>query len=511
MSTGPAAILPILLSRRHFLGSTAALSATALLSGCAATLLTSAASAPLPQLLTNPQPVPDGPISSAGVIVSAATSGSIVPGFAGLSYEKSSLSEPLFSASNSNLIGLFQRLGPSILRIGGSSVDQSVWTPDGPGGTAGQIAPSDVASLAAFVKAAGWQCIYGINLGGAATGATTPALAAAEVAYAAGQFGSSLIGIEIGNECDGYGAAGGYFAGSWSLSAFEALWGQFRSAILAQTPGISITGPASGSNVSAWTIPFGESVTRRSISLLTQHYYRGNGQSAAATAANLVSPDPNLLNCLAMLNAGAQSIGVPYRLSECNSYFDGGSPGVSDSPASALWALDFLFNCAQGGASGVNFHGGGLCSYTPIADQSGSVLGVRPEYLGVLLFTLAGQGALCQTQVVSAGGFNLTAYAVKNQAGGTNVVVVNKETTQNFQLTVELPQAANTASLVALTQLSAAGLSDSVATPASMAIQGGTVDPNGNFKSAAAYSIGTSGSQLTCYVPAFSAVLITIA
>ena len=133
-------------------------------------------------------------------------------------------------------------------------------------------------ALAAFLKQAGWQCIYGINLGGAATGATTPALAAAEVAYVAQKFGSALLGIEIGNECDGYGAVGSYFAGNWSLAQFESLWEDFRSTIVAAVPGVSVTGPASGSNVFTWTVPFGQSVTSRNLSLLTQHYYRGDGR-----------------------------------------------------------------------------------------------------------------------------------------------------------------------------------------------------------------------------------------
>ena len=124
--------------------------------------------------------------------VTTANAGAIGSAFAGLSYEKSSLYEPLFTASNSDLIGLFERLGPSVLRVGGNSVDRNVWTPNGAGQTSGQIAPSDVASLAAFVKATGWKCLYGVNLGGSATGATTPALAAAEVAYAAQQFGLVL-------------------------------------------------------------------------------------------------------------------------------------------------------------------------------------------------------------------------------------------------------------------------------------------------------------------------------
>ena len=86
--------------------------------------------------------------------------------------------------------------------------------------TTGQVAPSDVAALAAFVKAAGWQCLYSVNLGGVAYGATTPELAAEEVAYAAQQFGGSLLGVEIGNEPDLYGYPDRYFADDWSLSKF---------------------------------------------------------------------------------------------------------------------------------------------------------------------------------------------------------------------------------------------------------------------------------------------------
>ena len=111
-------------------------------------------------------------MTAASLSVSATAAGSIGPAFAGLSYEKSSINENpyLFTASNTNLIGLFKRIGPSVLRIGGNSVDKNVWNASGTGNTSGQIAPADVASLAAFVKAAGWQCLYGINLGGSATG-----------------------------------------------------------------------------------------------------------------------------------------------------------------------------------------------------------------------------------------------------------------------------------------------------------------------------------------------------
>jgi hypothetical protein len=481
-----------------------ALVAASLLSRCGSS---NRAVAPQP---ANPQPVPAGPLTPASLTVTPTAIGSIGPAFAGLSYEKSKLYGPLFTASNSDLIGLFMRLGPSVLRVGGNSVDRNVWTPTGPGQTAGQIAPSDVNSLAAFVKAAGWQCLYGINLGGAATGATTPALAAAEVAYAAQQFGSSLLGIEIGNEPDLYGDPGNYFAGNWSLAQFLALWGQFRAAILASTPSVPITGPADAGNELTWTVPFGETVTKSEITLLTQHYYRANGQLPTSTAAYLITPDPTLIANLAILEPGAQTIGVPYRMSECNSFYNGGSSGVSDSYASSLWVIDYLFNCVQGGGVGVNFHGGGDGpGYTPIADSDGSVVEARPEFYGILLFTLAGQGTLYNTQI-SAGSLNVTAYAVQTSSGSLNLIVVNKDSTQNLQLSAQLPQSASSAILLAMTQLSSGATAPDLSATSGVTIQGASVNLDGTFAPSAAYTLSPSGSQPTCYVPALSAVLIQV-
>jgi hypothetical protein len=502
-------------SRRQLLKGIAAFSTTVLLAGCnkamnmaASTTTTTTTDDASP---VDNQPVPSGSVMQGLLSVSATGVGAIAAGFTGLSYEKSAMCEPLFTAANSDLISLFQLLGPSVLRVGGNSVDECVWTADGQGQTAGQIAPADVDALAAFLKQAGWQCIYGINLGGAATGATTPELAAAEVAYVQQKLGSALVGIEIGNECDGYGAPGSYFAGDWSLAQFEALWGQFRSAILAAAPGVVITGPASGSNVSTWTVPFGEAVTRNSMSLLTQHYYCGEGNSSSATAANLIAPDSKLTGCLNLLNTGGTSIGVPYRLAECNSYADGGAPGVSNSYASSLWVLDFLFNSAQGGAAGVNLHGGGdVNSYSPIADNDGAVVEARPVFYGMKLFTLAGQGTLCQTNL-SVGGVNATAYAVKDSSGDMTLVIVNKDATQNLQLSVSLPQAVSSASLTTMTQLSAGADGPSLAATSGVTIQGASINQDGAFAPSAAYTLAPSGAQVSCYVPALSAVLIKTA
>jgi hypothetical protein len=506
-----------LISRRDALQGALALAASSVLPGCGSTK--SAGTTPPPT--SNPQPVPTGPITQAMLSVSATSAGSIGPAFAGLSYEKSSLYENpyLFTGSNGNLVGLFKRLGPSVLRIGGNSVDRNVWNPNGPGQTEGQIAPGDINALAAFVKAAGWQCLYGVNLGGAGpnpytsgsiVATTTPGLAAAEVAYAASQFGTSLLGIEIGNECDLYGSS--YFSGTtWNLAAFESLWTEFRSAIVTQTPGVSVTGPADASNESSWTVPFGQWATKSNITLLTQHYYRGNGQSASSTAANLVTPDPNIINDLSILNTGAKGIGVPFRISECNSYYNGGADGVSDAYCSSLWVVDFLFDCALGGSVGTNFHGGGNGDgYTPIADSGGAVVEARPEYYGILFFTLAGQGALQTTSLSGIGTLNITAYAVKTSSGRLNLIIVNKDSTQNLQLTVELPESASAATLLEMTQLSTGASGPSLSATSGVTIQGASVGNDGSFTPGEAYTLSASGMQVTCYVPALSAVLVQV-
>jgi hypothetical protein len=65
----------------------------------------------------------------------------------------------VFSAESADAIGLFKLIGPSLLRIGGNSVDKTTWVPNGAGRTSGQVSPSDIDALAGFLKATGWQVL----------------------------------------------------------------------------------------------------------------------------------------------------------------------------------------------------------------------------------------------------------------------------------------------------------------------------------------------------------------
>ncbi len=537
---------PPSLSRRHLLQGFAAVAASSVLSGCGASRFTTLSSSnsklttprPSPTLpapffptpaappaptappapvtpAPTPQPLPIGAITAASLTVTGTTAGTLGPGFLGLAYQKQTLSTPLFTGSNAELIGLFKRLGTGVLRLGGTSVDQTVWTPQGPGQTSGQIAPSDVAALASFLRATGWTCIYGINLGGSATGATTSALAAAEVAYVSQQLGSSLIAVELGNECETYGDPSSFYPYAWTLQQFESLWLQYRDAIVAATPSAPLAGPAAASSVYSWTLPFGEYVTRSQIDLLTQHYNRDSATSA--TPGDLLSPDPALATLLQQLTYGAQSIDVPFRLTGCTSSADGGTPGVTNAFASSLWAIDTVFSAALGGASGLNFNAGNNPGNnpgnnaidTPIADTLGTVTAVQPLYYGLLLAALAGQGSLLSTQL-AASSLNVTSYALRNADGGFSLIVVNKDATQNLDLSITLPAAMTSATLQALTQLSPGATTPSLTALSGVTLQGASVALDGTFTPNTAYDLTVTGEQLSCYVPTLSAVLIQL-
>jgi hypothetical protein len=460
------------------------------------------------------QPIPSGLITQVPMTVSAATVGVVTSGFAGLAYPKEKILGNLFTGMDSSLITLFRLLGPSSLRLGGSTVDQSVWTPNGPGGQQGQVAPADVDNLAAFLKATNWTCIYGINLAGAATGATTPAMAAEEAAYVAARLGPALAAIEIGNEPDLYGRVGNPFANSWSLDDFIALWGEFRQAIVRLTPGIPIAGPVDGGNATTWTVPFAEIVTRQKISMITQHYYVASALAANATTAELLtlSLHRDLARNLAAIKVAADKIGVPFRMGECGSFYNNSGSAapinVAGSYTAALWALDYMFMCAQGGMEGVNFEGGGdVPGYPPLLNDSDSVTAVCPIYYGLLLFQQAGAGPILQT-AVSPGALNITAYALTTSPGVFSVLALNKEPAASIELQIQLPQAVTHASLTQMTQLSPGASAPDLLATSGVTIQSSTVQTDGAFAPGASYQLSPNGTQVTCFIPALSAVLI---
>jgi uncharacterized protein (TIGR03437 family) len=190
---------------------------------------------------------------------------------------------------------------------------------------------------------------------------------------------------------------------------------------------------------------------------------------------------------------------VPYRFAETNSFYNGGAPNVSDSYASALWVIDHLFACAANGAQGINLHGGGNSTgYTPIADSDGVVVEARPEFYGVLLFTLAGQGTLQQT-TINAGGINATAYAMKAVNGALSIIINNKDQAQTLNVTLQVPQPVQGAMVI---QMTGPALDSTVG----MAIQGASIQADGTFSPGSS----TVLSSLSLGVAPLTAALVQI-
>ena len=210
--------MSLLLSRRRLLRGAASLAVSSLVPGCGGYSANNNSSA------TPAAPVPpQGLVVQGSLTVTTTAIGTIPSRFMGLSYEKLAMTYGYFHASNHNLIALFRRLGPGVLRIGGGSVDQLLWTQVATG-THTQVTSTNIKALGGFLQATGWLCLYGINLA-----TSTPALAAEEVGFAVSALGSNLLGIEIGNEPDEYGIPGKFFAGNWTFQDFLSRWNLFRA------------------------------------------------------------------------------------------------------------------------------------------------------------------------------------------------------------------------------------------------------------------------------------------
>jgi hypothetical protein len=129
-----------------------------------------------------------------------------------------------------------------------------------------------------------------------------------------------------------------------------------------------------------------------------------------------------------------KAAGLPFRMSEGNSCWNGGQPGVSDTLASALWCADIMLRFAALGWSGVNLHGGGNGVYTPIAGAPSTGFKRRPEYFGIQ-FGQSFAGATFLAATLTGAGPHVTAYSLEH-AGRRRVAIINKD---DAPVSVELP------------------------------------------------------------------------
>jgi len=410
--------------------------------------------------------------------------------FIGLSYEVQQLADPsFFSGQNSGLVREFKALSSTgVLRLGGNTSEFAYWkpTPDSPEPehpevreVTGEPKPryypvtvEAIRNLAEFLQAAGWTCIYGIGMG-----TNTPARAAEEAAFAAETLGNRLQYFQIGNEADLFGR---HLRDpkTWSAKTYVQEWLTLSRAIAARVPAAKFGMPDVAANVS-WLTQIADlwaSIQDAPrVTTLTHHYYFGGpATNPEVNIANLLKPATmeKVQRTAEVAGNAANQIGARVRMTEGNTCYRGGKPGVSDVFAAALWAADYSMLLASNNYSGVNLHGGTGKSvansvggslpgdalleangetpeqiaahphpfYTPIATFGSDYL-LEPVAYGLKFAGLFSGGRLFKTDFstkLQAAGANATAYAAKLADGNISVIILNKDALADIDVELEL-------------------------------------------------------------------------
>lgn len=362
--------------------------------------------------------------------------------FCGLSFETKMLlpdddKQHFFRGDNSELISLFKSLGVKSLRIGGNSAD-----------AANVNVPSDqdLDQLFAFAQAADVHVIYNLRL----KDQSDPADAVRIVKYVTDHYRSRITSFTIGNEPNVY---------LTEYSAYRDQWKKFADAILAVVPDAPLNGPSTTPGKTAWARQFADDFASwKNLRLVTQHSYPGgNAQTATdPAAARLRILSPAMVKSYEKFYQGFVPAVLKnherYRLEEANSLFHGGAAGVSNSYASALWALDYMHWWASHDAEGTNFHTGNrrvsdetqVPGGYDISYATPSGLKTHPIAYALKAFSFASDGRSVPVSIKSADPQrNLTAYGVLANDNTFLVTLINKDSEGNSQsIAVTIPMGA---------------------------------------------------------------------
>jgi hypothetical protein len=400
--------------------------------------------------------------------------------YLGFSFETAQLSDPsYFAADNVELVSLFKSLSANgVLRLGGNSSEFCWWKtaksdlpPELPATAQGDdnwmphsftaIEPEGVDRLAGFLKATGWQAIYGLNLG---TG--TPQRDAEEAAYVAKKLESRLLYFQIGNEPEYYRNSNNRLRSmDWNFDKYLDQWLTFARAVIARVPEARFGGPDVGSNAQ-WVSRFAEAASKalpgRIVACSSHYYVMGPPDNPNSTMERLLAPDLRVDRDARSIMSAADRAGVRYRMTEGNSCYRGGKPGVSNAFCSALWAADYLLKLASYGCAGVNLHGGSSqvirhslgghlpgeqlgaeaaaaaaegSFYTPISGSRKNGFHARPVFYGMKL-----AGYLCGGHMrpvhFNGSAANATAWSADMTDGSMRLILLNKDPQQKLEFLI---------------------------------------------------------------------------
>jgi hypothetical protein len=430
--------------------------------------------------------------------------GVIAPDFMGLGYEISSVARPgLLNGANRVYAQLVRTLGAcGVIRIGGNTSDYAHYSATAAAVSSAYgtvVNDAMLRDLGGFLKATGWKLIWGLDLG---KGSESEAVAEADAVLSIA--GERLMAVEIGNEPDLFPNQKHRMTG-YGYEDWLAEYRHYKTALRAQFPRIPLAGPDVAGKTD-WVTRFAADEGQDAV-VLTHHYYR-EGQSPSSTIEKLLGVDPKLQPQLDQLSAASRKCGLPYRICEVNSFSGGGRPGVSDSMAAALWVLDYMFTLAANGCSGVNMetgvnHRDFISSYSPIGDDEHGHYTAKPEYYGMLAFSLGGKGRLLKAEM-DASAPDVKAYATQPDKGALTLTLINKRAGR-AALTVVTGNHTQ-ASRAAVTRLSGPAID----AKSGITLGGAEVTPAGTWKPMKPEVLQARNGQLEIELPAASAAIVEI-
>ncbi len=474
---------------------------------------------PKPTPTSTPKPAPRSkrarpktiPLS---VSVETGEAGPPVPqNFLGISFEVAALPQIASYAGGGDLVTLLRSLGNGVLRFGGVTADEDVaWgepSSPRPPWASSVIEAANLRQLASLVGESGWRVLLTLGFGH-----FEPQAAAREAAAAKAALGESLEAIEVGNEPNSY-AAHGLRPRPWTFVQYEEQVAVYRGAIEALAPGIPLAGPdTSGSSAyESWGL--GEAIYQRPVLLTGHHYPLGCNGQPPPSIARLLSPQIRELEETSLRRYVfiASESEVPFRMDETNSVSCGGVPGISDTFASALWALSFMTKAMSLGVAGINFEGNPLncVGYTPLCARSAAAaaageLHAQPEWYALLMArALTGERPV-QESVSSPEHTNVVVSSFEAPDGALHFVIVDDDLPADRHAAVALHVGAgfHGASVLPMTAPSAEALSG-------VRLGGAAVAANGVWTQPATLPrVPNKHGVITVEVPPSSAALVTV-
>jgi len=348
----------------------------------------------------------------------------LAPHFLGLSYESSMLlpkaGRYYFDAGDEPLIHAFQTLGIKSLRVGANAVDDpKIPVPQ----------PPDIDRLFDFARAAGVKVIYSFRLKGG-----DPADSARLASYIAAHDADALDCFSIGNEPD-------FFLRTFHT--YYPAWKAHYDAILRAVPNAKFDGPSVAVQ-HRYVADLAELLFADGhLAMVSDHYYflgsgRAGEKDPAATRERFLSDEVHQTyeKTYAQVGAKLLTMGVPYRIDELNSCYNGGAKGSSDTYAAALWALDCTHWWAAHHLLGMNYHTGesvgrdggfGAANYAAFVHApGGNGFIMRPQAYAYLAFTQGAHGHSLPVTYPAVPGFDFDAYAYIDLDHSVYVTLINK-------------------------------------------------------------------------------------